>query len=142
MLFNDFWLLESRNADSETAGGPALLSINIFEHRLRGGSRGGRPDTQSSCHRGLALAPPWSNFATFGLPRSTFRFQTSIFWLPTSFSQSQRLFSSCGSPSGGEFDHQITNLSLHFPHSSAHFLDSDVHFPDSSLHSSASSPKA
>ena len=25
--FIEFWLLESRNADSETAGGPALLSI-------------------------------------------------------------------------------------------------------------------
>ena len=33
--FIDFCLLESRNADSETAGGPALLSINIFEHRIR-----------------------------------------------------------------------------------------------------------
>ena len=37
--FIDFCLLESRNADSETAGGPALLSINIFEQRLLRGSR-------------------------------------------------------------------------------------------------------
>ena len=37
--FIEFWLLESRNADSETAGGPALLSINIFEQRLLRGSR-------------------------------------------------------------------------------------------------------
>ena len=35
MLFNDFWLLESRNADSETAGGPALLSINIFHMKFQ-----------------------------------------------------------------------------------------------------------
>ena len=37
--FIEFWLLESRNADSETAGGPALLSINIFDQRLPRGSR-------------------------------------------------------------------------------------------------------
>ena len=82
---------------------PTHISIIIFEQRLSGASWASRPGTQSSCHRGLALAPPWSKFATFGLPRSTFRFLTSIFWLPTSFSQSQSPFSSFGSPSGGEF---------------------------------------
>ena len=61
----------------------------------------------------------------YGLPRSSLR------------SISSRCFTGYWG-----VDHRITNLSLHFPHSSAHFLDSDVHFPDSSLHSSASSPKA
>ena len=80
--FIDFWLLESRNADSETAGGPALLSINIFEQRLPGGSRGGRPDTQSSCHRGLALAPG----------RAFFTLQCSFSGFRRPFSRSQSRF--------------------------------------------------
>ena len=55
--FIDFWLLESRNADSETAGGPALLSINILEQRPAGASRASRPGTQYYGNRVMALAP-------------------------------------------------------------------------------------
>ena len=80
--FIEFWLLESRNADSETAGGPALLSINIFEQRL---SRGSwlRPSAFEPSiyflalfHRILGGRPPdnvsQSPFSTFWCPFSGF----------------------------------------------------------------------
>ena len=62
-----------------------LLSINIFEQRLPGGSRGGRPDTQSSCHRALALA----SFTHLWAPFSTFQCSSSGFRRPFSRSQSR-----------------------------------------------------
>ena len=49
--FMDFWWLELRNADSETAGGAALLSINILEQRPPGASRASRPGTQDYGNR-------------------------------------------------------------------------------------------
>ena len=78
--FIEFWLLESRNADSETAGGAALLSINILEQRPPGAWRASRPGTQDYGNRALALAPGRA-FSTFqcsfsGFQRPFSRFQS------------------------------------------------------------------
>ena len=94
MLFTDLWLLESRNAESETAGGSGLLSINIFEQRLSRGSRLRPSAFEPSIyflalfHRILGGRPPdnasQSPFSTFWCPFSGFwrpfsRFQTPFF---------------------------------------------------------------
>ena len=57
--FIDFLLLESRNADSETTGGPALLSINILEQRPPGASRASRGCSRPSCTRTPGYSSGW-----------------------------------------------------------------------------------
>ena len=99
--FIEFWLLESRNADSETAGGPALLSINIFEQRLLRGSRlwpsafGPSIYFLALFHRILGGRPPdnesQSPFSTFQCSFSGFRRPFSRFQSPFFGFQSQSL---------------------------------------------------
>ena len=79
MLFKDFRLLESRNADSETTGGPALLSINIFEQRLPGASRASRGCSRPSCTRTPGYSSGWY---IWWLPVSIFQLPVSIFSFP------------------------------------------------------------
>ena len=104
--FIEFWLLESRNADSETAGGPALLSINIFEQRLLRGSRlwpsafGPSIYFLALFHRILGGRPPdnesQSPFSTFQCSFSGFR---------RHFPDSS-LHSSASSPKAGKVESQ------------------------------------
>ena len=86
------WLREERwvkkgdfkrpTSNLQHASGAFRPGADIFEQRLPGGSRGGRPDTQSSCHRGLALAPG----------RAFFTFQCSFSGFRRPFSRSQSRF--------------------------------------------------